>query len=258
MAPSTSRSRLFSGLTGVVTVILLLILVWKSAIVIFEPPGFLVPSPESVWQAIITKRHYLFSNAIITMVEMVLGLISGAVLGILVALVLVQSQLLDRFLTPVVVASQTLPVFAIAPLLVIWFGLGLGSKIVMATLIIFFPVVSSFYDGLQSTPRTWLDLARTWQVSRFQTLIHFKVPAALPSLGSGLKIAATIAPIGAVVGEWAGASGGLGFVMLQANARIETDVVFAAILVLAVSAVLLRFCVSFAVDRMVFWSGKPY
>ncbi len=256
MAEPTSRAQFLNGVISVVVVVALLILIWKIAIIVFQPASFLVPAPEAVWEALVTKQHYLFSNAMITFLEMVLGLFAGAVSGILVALVLAQSRFLDRFLTPVVVTSQTLPVFAIAPLLVIWFGLGMGSKVVMASLIIFFPIVSAFYDGLKSTPQTWLDLARTWRASRLQTLLHFRVPAALPSLGSGLKIAATIAPIGAVVGEWAGASGGLGFVMLQANARIETDVVFAAILMLAVSAVFLRFCVSFAVDRLVFWSGK--
>ncbi len=125
---------------------------------------------------------------------------------------------------PVVVTTQTLPVFAIAPILVIWFGFGIGSKIVMASLIIFFPVASSFYDGLKQTSRTRLDLGRSWGASRSQLLRFMRIPAAMPSLMSGLKVAATIAPIGAIVGEWAGAAGGLGFVMLQANARTQTDV----------------------------------
>ena len=248
--------KLFKGVPYALFVLLVLVLGWKLAVVIFEPPKFLVPSPEAVWAVMVGQKDYLFTHALITFQEMVLGLVIGSMVGILVALLLVQFRVLDRFLKPVIITSQTLPVFAIAPLLVIWFGLGLGSKIVMASLIIFFPVASALYDGLRSTPKSWLDLAVIWNASPLQTLLRIRLPAAMPSLASGLKIAATIAPIGAVVGEWAGAAGGLGFIMLQANARVQTDVVFAAILVLALSAVLLRFLVTILTDELFFWSGK--
>lgn len=183
------------------------------------------------------------------------GFLVGSLAGIFIALLLSQFKILDRYLMPLVVVTQTLPVFAIAPLLVIWFGFGIGSKIVMAALIIFFPVASAFYDGLKSTSSTWLDLAQSWKMSRFQTLLYFRIPAALPSLMTGLKVAATIAPIGAVVGEWAGAAGGLGFVMLQANARTQTDVVFASLVLLALSAWALRWIIVQLADHFVWWSS---
>lgn len=183
------------------------------------------------------------------------GFLVGSLAGIFIALLLSQFKILDRYLMPLVVVTQTLPVFAIAPLLVIWFGFGIGSKIVMAALIIFFPVASAFYDGLKSTSSTWLDLAQSWKMSEFQTLLHFRIPAALPSLMTGLKVAATIAPIGAVVGEWAGAAGGLGFVMLQANARTQTDVVFASLVLLGLSAWSLRWIVVQLADYFVWWSS---
>src|SRR5680860_896988 len=186
---------------------------------------------------------------------MILGLVIGSFMGIVIALGLSQFAILERYLMPVVVATQTLPVFAIAPLLVIWFGFGIGSKIVMASLIIFFPVASAFYDGLKSTPAVWLDLGKSCGATPFQMLLHLRIPAALPSLMTGLKVAATIAPIGAIVGEWAGARGGLGFVMLQANARTQIDLVFAALVLLAVSAFILRWLVVQFADRAVWWAG---
>lgn len=208
-----------------------------------------------MFDAFLVNPDYLISNMFITMKEMVLGFLAGSFAGILIALLLSQFKILDRYLMPLVVVTQTLPVFAIAPLLVIWFGFGIGSKIVMAALIIFFPVASAFYDGLKSTSKTWLDLAKSWKMSKFQTLIHFRIPAALPSLMTGLKVAATIAPIGAVVGEWAGAAGGLGFVMLQANARTQTDVVFASLVLLGLSAWVLRWIVVQLADHFVWWSA---
>jgi len=237
------------------TVCAILLLLWQVSIWIFDPPKYLFPTPLAVWNAFSGSTEYLLSNMLITLKEMVLGFIIGSLVGMLIALLLSQFELLDRYLMPIVVVTQTLPVFAIAPLLVIWFGFGIGSKIVMASLIIFFPVASAFYDGLKSTSSTWLDLAHSWRMSRFQTLVHFRIPAALPSLMTGLKVAATIAPIGAVVGEWAGAAGGLGFVMLQANARTQTDTVFASLVLLALSAWVLRMIVVKCADRLVWWSG---
>jgi putative hydroxymethylpyrimidine transport system permease protein len=236
-------------------VCLFLLLIWQSAIWIFNPPSYLFPSPLAVYEAFANNLEYLISNMFITLKEMVLGFLLGSLAGICIALLLSQFLLLDRYLMPLVVVTQTLPVFAIAPLLVIWFGFGIGSKIVMASLIIFFPVTSAFYDGLKSTSSTWLDLAQSWRMSKFQTLVHFRIPAALPSLMTGLKVAATIAPIGAVVGEWAGAAGGLGFVMLQANARTQTAVVFASLVLLGLSAWSLRWIVVQLADHFVWWSG---
>lgn len=157
---------------------------------------------------------------------------------------------------PLVVASQALPVFAIAPLLVLWFGLGLGSKIAMATLIIYFPVASALNDGLRRADGHLIDLARLYRATPWETLIHFRLPAALPSLATGLRVAATVAPIGAIVGEWVGASGGLGYVINQANARMQTDTVFAALFVLIIMVVLLRWLVDAILDRLIHWAPR--
>lgn len=251
--------QLASGLraTGTAVVVLAVVLVaWQSAVMLFEPPAFLLPSPQAVARAIIANAAHLALNTRITLGEMLLGLGAGSLAGVAVALVIARFPALGRFLMPAIVTTQTLPVFAIAPLLVIWFGFGVGSKVVMAGLIIFFPVASAFHDGLKATDRVWLDLARGWGARPAQTLLKVRLPAALPSLASGLKVAAALAPIGAIVGEWAGASGGLGYVMLQANARVQTDMVFACIIILALTAFLLRLAVAWACDRLIFWQGE--
>jgi putative hydroxymethylpyrimidine transport system permease protein len=151
------------------------------------------------------------------------------------------------------VVSQAVPVFAIAPVLVLWLGFGAASKIVTAAIIIFFPVTSAFYDGMRRTEPGWLDLARTMGASPRAVLWQVRVPAALPSLASGLRVATAVAPIGAVVGEWVGASSGLGYLMLHANGRSETDAMFAALFVLAVMALVLYFAVDRALTALLPW-----
>lgn len=248
-----ASSPIISRLLHSLSVLAALVLVWQMAIWLFQPASFLLPSPLAVAEVFQNQWGYLAENALITVNEMILGFVIGSLIGIFVALLLSQYATLDKYLMPVVVVTQTLPVFAIAPLLVIWFGFGIGSKIVMASLIIFFPVASAFYDGLKQTPKTYLDLGKSWGASSGQTLRLMRIPAALPSLMSGLKVAATIAPIGAIVGEWAGAAGGLGFVMLQANARTQTDVVFASLILLAICAWVLRFFVVKLAERFLWW-----
>ena len=158
-----------------------------------------------------------------------------------------------RWLLPVLVISQAVPVFALAPLLVLWFGYGIASKVAMATLIIYFPVTAAFHDGLRRTEPGWLDLARTMDASRWSALRHVRIPAALPALSSGLRVATAVAPIGAVVGEWVGSSAGLGYLMLHANARMQIDVMFAALFTLAVLAVALYFTMDTLLRRAMPW-----
>ena len=240
-----------------VSTLLALVFVWQCAELLFDPPKYLLPSPMEVFFAFVGSGTHLLRNALVTLGEMTLGLVIGGVAGMMLALFLARYPAVERHVMPMIIATQTLPVFAIAPLLVIWFGFGAGSKVAMATLIIFFPVASSFHDGLRTTASEYLDLARGWGASPWQILSRIRIPAALPSLASGLRIAAVLAPIGAVVGEWAGASAGLGYVMLQANARGQTEIVFAAVLILAVAALVLRTAVSRFCDYLVFWQVTP-
>jgi putative hydroxymethylpyrimidine transport system permease protein len=217
-------------------------------------PAFMLPPPGDVAQALWDQRDLLFWNTLTTLTEILLGLLFGTLLGAASALAIVASPLLQRWLMPVLVLSQAIPVFALAPLLVLWLGFGITSKVVMAVLVIFFPVTANFADGLRRTDPGWLDLARTMNASPWAMLRHVRLPAALPALASGLRVATAVAPIGAIIGEWVGASSGLGFVMINANARIQTNVMFAALFILAVVAILLYMLVDQALRRLLRWS----
>ncbi len=161
-----------------------------------------------------------------------------------------------RVLLPVMVVSQAVPVFAIAPLLALWFGFGLASKVVMATIAIFFPVASAFADGLARADANLLDLARLYGARRWQVVTLLRVPGALPALVTGLRLAAVYAPIGALIGEWVGASSGLGYAMLLANARAQTAVMFAALILLAAMSVMLRAIVDLLTARLTPWAEE--
>jgi putative hydroxymethylpyrimidine transport system permease protein len=183
-------------------------------------------------------------------------LVLGCLLGCVSAVLVASSPPVRRWLMPVLVVSQAIPVFALAPALVLWLGYGLLSKVAMATLIIYFPVTAAFFDGLRRTDPGWLDLARTMGGSRWRILRHVRIPAALPALSSGIRVATAVAPIGAIVGEWVGSSAGLGYLMLQSNARLQIDVMFAALLVLALMAVGLYFIVDAGLRRILPWQAE--
>ena len=191
-----------------------------------------------------------------TLFEIIAGLILGTLLGASSALFMIAFVSLKRWLLPVLVISQAIPVFALAPLLVLWLGYGMGSKIAMAVLIIFFPVTAAFYDGLRSTEPGWLELARVMNANPLAVIRHIRIPAALPAFASGLRVATAVAPIGAVVGEWVGSSKGLGFYMLHANARMQIDVMFAARAVLAIVALSLYLSVDRAMIKLVYWQKE--
>jgi putative hydroxymethylpyrimidine transport system permease protein len=232
-----------------------LLLVWRSVVVLGDPPPYILPDP---WAVALSLWHHiglLFHHAGITALEIVLGMLLGTLMGCGSALALGYSRRARRWLLPVLVASQAIPVFAIAPLLVLWLGYGMGSKIVMSMLVIYFPVTANFYDGLRHTQRGWLDLARVMlpEPRRWAVLRHIAIPAALPALASGLRVAAAVAPIGAVLGEWVGSSAGLGYLMLHANSRMQVDLMFAALFVLAALAVGLYFLVDAGLKRLLPW-----
>jgi putative hydroxymethylpyrimidine transport system permease protein len=230
-----------------------LILVWWCITRFTGIPAFMLPDPGAVARAMVAQSSVLFWSTLTTLLEIMLGLFIGTLLGAALALAMVFSPLLQRWLMPLLLLSQAIPVFALAPLLVLWFGFGISSKVVMAVLVIFFPITASFFDGLRRTDIGWLDLARTMNASPWAMLWHVRLMAALPSFGAGLRVAAAIAPIGAIIGEWVGSSAGLGYVMMNSNARVETDVMFAALFVLALVAILLWIVVDRLLKRLLYW-----
>lgn len=223
---------------------------WQAVVWSSGAPPFILPSPLRVAQAGWDNRALLLEHAGVTLIEVVLGLLIGTALGAATAVAMARWAGLQRLVMPLLVFTQAVPVFALAPVLTLWLGYGIGSKVAMAILIIFFPVTSAFYDGLIRVPPGFLDLARTMQASPARIMWHIRVPNALPALGSGLRLAAVYAPIGAVIGEWVGASRGLGYLMLLANGRAKTDLMFASLLVLAVMAIGLHAAVGALATRL--------
>ena len=219
-------------------------------------PAFLLPSPAAAAAALWNNRGYLAEHGLITLSEILTGLLLGSLLGVALALAMILYPRLQRWLMPLVLTSQAIPVFALAPLLVLWLGFGMSAKVAMAVLVIFFPVTSSFFDGLRRVSGDYLDLARTMGASRLAQLRHVRLMAALPALGSGLRMAAAVAPIGAIIGEWVGSSGGLGYVMINANARLQTDVCFAALFILVLMTVLLWLAADALLNRLIAWSPE--
>lgn len=233
-----------------------LVIIWQIIVWITGAPPFIVPAPLEVATALVGNVGLIGFHATVTIVEIVAGLLLGCAIGVGSAWLILQFQPVRAWFLPILVASQALPVFAIAPVLMLWLGFGMASKIAMATLIIYFPVTAALYDGLRNTNADWIDMARIMGASKHTALKFIRLPAALPSLGSGLRIAAAVAPIGAVVGEWVGSSSGLGYLMLHANARSQIDLMFAALIVLAGFAVLLYFGIDLLIKKTVFWQTE--
>lgn len=233
-----------------------LVLLWQVMVTITGVPPYILPGPLRVWDALRSHPGVLLEHTLVTGVEIVAGLIIGTVFGAISALLMMAFKPVKRWLFPLLVVSQAIPVFALAPLLVLWLGYGAGSKVAMAVLIIFFPVTAAFYDGLRRTDPEWLELARVMGASSGAMLRNIRIPAALPAFASGLRVATAVAPIGAVVGEWVGASHGLGFYMLHANARMQTDLMFAALVVLATLALVLYFSVDRMMTYLVYWQPE--
>lgn len=228
----------------------LAIIVWQGIVSTTGVASFILPGPGRVAEAWWQNRALIGEHTLVTLSEVVLGLLIGGVLGVATALSLASSRAAQELIRPMLVFSQALPVFALAPILTLWLGYGLWSKVAMAVLIIYFPVTSAFFDGLMRTPRGWLDLAQTMGATPRAVLWRIRVPHAMPSLGTGMKLAAVYAPIGAVIGEWVGASRGLGYLMLLANGRAKTDLMFAAMLTLGVMSVVLYVAADRAAQRL--------
>lgn len=219
----------------------------------FALPPYILPGPELALAAWWRNAPSILDHGAVTFAEILLGLGLGALLGATTALTLAYFRPARAWLLPVVVSSQAIPVFALAPILVLWLGYGMASKVAMAVLIIYFPVTATFYDGLRRVDPGWLDLAATMNASPRAVLFRIQAPAALPAFASGLRVAAAVAPIGAVVGEWVGSSAGLGYLMLHANGRMQIDLMFAALLTLAVIALTLYAAVDRAMRRLLPW-----
>lgn len=241
-------------LRGCIVVIGLLLL-WQCIVTIFHLPPFILPTPLEIFHTWYQSSHIIAVETIPTVTETLLGLLLGTVFGCIAALVMAFFRPATLWLLPILIISQAIPTFAIAPLIVIWLGYGMSSKIAVTIIMLFFPITSALFDGLRKTEPGWLDLAKTMRAKKWRVFWHIRIPAALPHLASGLRIAAVIAPIGAVVGEWVGASHGLGYLMLNANARTEIDLMFAALFTIVIFSLTLYFVVDKSLRAAIPWQS---
>ncbi len=215
---------------------------------------FLVPAPSDIAQSLWSDRSLLADNGWVTLKEVLFGFALSVAAGVGFAVALHLSPTLRRAVYPLLVASQTVPIVVVAPILVVWLGFGIGPKLAIIALICFFPITVNTLDGLGSVDPDLLKMMRTLDASRWQTLRRIEAPGALPYFFSGAKIAVAVAVIGAVFGEWAGSSSGLGHLIQAASAQLQTARTFAAVVVLSALAILL-FALLAALERRVAWWG---
>jgi len=220
---------------------------------VFGLEEFLVPSPAEIASALWEDRSLLAENAWVTLQEIVLGFALAVLVGVGFAVAMHFSGLLRTAALPLVIASQTIPILVLAPIFVVWFGFGIGPKLIIIALICFFPITVATLDGLGSVDPAATKLMRTLYASRRQIFRRVEAPSALPAFFSGARIAVAIAPIGAVFAEWAGANEGLGRLILDTNANFQVALTFAAVAVLSAIAIGLYAIVALAERRVVTW-----
>jgi len=214
---------------------------WQLVVVLGNYPSFILPSPGDVWAEVVrtVPTPAFWGHIAATGTAVLGGLLAGTLLAVLAGYVLAKSPIINFVLSPLIVASQAIPIVAVAPLLAIWFGYGITPKIVTSFLIVFFPILISVAAGLRSIEPNLIDLMRSLQANRRQMFLKLEVPAALPMILSGLKVGATLSVIGAIVGEFVNSDQGLGFLIKQGNGEYNTARTFLALIALSLMALLL-------------------
>lgn len=235
------------------TVVLLILAAWEAACRLLHTPDFILPPPSQIAAVAFTRADLLFPHALITGLEVIMGIVFSLAVSLPLATLMFTHPAVESALAPFLVASQAVPVFAVAPLLVVWLGYGIASKVLMAAVIIFFPITVSLLEGFKSCDTQYRMLFKLMGAGFRQSIRLLYWPWALPYFFAGLKVGVSVATIGAVIGEWVGAQQGLGYLMIQANARLKVDLVFAAILWLSVMGLSLWKIVGVLEKRFVRW-----
>jgi len=234
----------------------LLILAWHLAVVVFQMPAAVLPKPALVLDSALSNWRLIVSEGWITLLESLYGFILAFVLGVPLAVAIAGSRTLNLMFYPILIATQSLPKVALAPIILVWLGLGIESKLAIAWLVAFFPIVVDTATGLRNTPVEFLDLAAAVRASAFQTFWKIRFPAALPFVMSGCKVAITLAVIGAVIGEFIGSNKGLGNLLLVANSQINIPLAFACLIGLAVIGIGLYAAVAAVELALKPWLGE--
>jgi putative hydroxymethylpyrimidine transport system permease protein len=233
--------------------VLLILGLWEAACRWLQLPDFILPTPSQILTVAVGRAGLLLPHAGVTALEVVTGILLSLIVSVPLSMLMFAKPSVEKTLAPFLVASQAVPVFAIAPLLVVWLGYGVASKILMAAVIIFFPITVSLLEGFKSCDREYRILFKLMGARYWRTMQLLYWPWALPHFFAGLKVGVSVATIGAVIGEWIGAQSGLGYLMIQSNARLRVDMVFAAILWLSMMGLSLWTLVGYLERRVIRW-----
>jgi NitT/TauT family transport system permease protein len=250
-ADRISRWRRFADVAAAA---IIFVVAWKLLVVVGGYPVFILPAPEVVAARFISAwaDGTMEPNAAQTLLEVVLGFVSGASLALLAGYALARSRLAERVLSPYLVAAQATPILALAPLLALWFGSGLLSKVLICALIVFFPVAVATMVGLRGVDRRLLEMARSFRATRWQLLWTLELPAALPGIMGGMRVGVTLAVVGAIIGEWAGGDRGLGVLInLARGSLFDIPLLFATLLTIALLGIALYLVVLLVERRLV-------
>lgn len=251
MPPKTVPDAVLAlGLMAAVTI------AWELAIRLFHVPTFVLPAPSAVIRSLIVSRAQLASATVSTSLEITFGFVLAAVTGVVVALVIVRFERFGRALYPLIVLFQNVPKVALAPIFILWFGFDLAPKVVLVVVIAFFPVAIDMLAGLQSVDPSFVALMQSVGASRAKIMLRVRIPHSLPYLMAGLKVAITFSVIGAIVGEFAGANRGLGYVIEFASTQLDTPLIFAALVVVSLLGLAFYYVVELGEQLLVPWAPK--
>lgn len=239
-------------------VFILFIFIWKIAIFVFNFPEFILPQPETVFLSWITlfKSGQLLKHTGVTLYETLAGFVLGALLGIIPGYFIAKSKETEQILSPYLVALQTAPKIALAPLIIMWFGFGALSKIAIAALIVFFPILLNTVVGMRSVDKNLLDLMKILKASKAQVFLLIELPFSLPVLFAAFKTGITMAIIGSVIGEFVGSNAGLGYLIIYAAGIMDTTTVFLAIMQLTLLGIILYLIIDFLEGVIIPWYKK--
>lgn len=233
-----------------------ILVIWEILVLGFDIPEYLLPKPTKIISEIITDFNSLLKHTGITMLEAVIGFLVGNILGFLAAVIFSHSKTIEKGFYPYAIALKTTPILAMAPLLILWFGTGIVSKIAASAIVCFFPILVNTVKGLKTIDDEYLDLLKSFSANKYQIFIKLRLPNSLPYIFSALKISTGLAVVGAIVGEFVGAKEGIGFIILTSTYHLETTTMFASIIISALGGILFFYLISLLEKQIVFWQ-KP-
>lgn len=233
----------------------LVVVVWQTAVYLLEINPIILPSPIEIAAAMYEHPVRLLRETGVTMSEAILGFCLGSAVAFIMAVIFVHSDTIRDAVYPFAVALKSTPLVAIAPLLVLWFGNGMLSKVVMSAVIAFFPVLVNSVNGLLNVDRDTIDLMRSLSASRLQILIRVRIPSSLGFIFASLKIASSLSVVGAIIGEYTGSTRGIGYLINTSSYYLETPLMFAGIIMIAVGGIAFFAAISFLEQRLLFWQN---